>query len=120
MSTLSLLLVAVPFALLGFTAPFGTTILGVVAIGQIKRSKGRLYGMPLAVFNALVFPLIFFDLVVMAFSLFAGKLFFDRVVSYGGRDPTAIGECLVFLLVAGLLAWLDWRIIRGVWRKVTS
>jgi hypothetical protein len=43
-------------ALLGLTAPFGTTICGVVAIVQIRNSGGLLYGMPLAIIDALLFP----------------------------------------------------------------
>ena len=43
---------------LGLLAPFGTTTLGVIALGQIRRSSGRLYGLGLALFDALVFPLL--------------------------------------------------------------
>jgi serine/threonine protein kinase len=42
---------------LGITAPFGTTILGWVAVSQIRRSAGKLYGIWLAVFDGLLFPL---------------------------------------------------------------
>ena len=47
-----LLLLALP----GLTAPLGTTILGWVAVSQIRRSGGRLYGLGLAVFDGLLFP----------------------------------------------------------------
>jgi hypothetical protein len=53
--------------LLGVSAPFGTTILGWVAVSQIRRSNGRLYGMALAVVDGLIFPLL---LVVVAIFLF--------------------------------------------------
>lgn len=45
-----------PFALLGLTAPLGTTILGIIGIVQIRASAGRLYGLGLAWFDALLFP----------------------------------------------------------------
>ena len=43
---------------LGLTAPFGTTILGIVSIGDIRHSAGGLYGLPLALADALLFPLL--------------------------------------------------------------
>jgi hypothetical protein len=49
---------------LGWSAPIGTTALGVVAIGRIQRSRGALYGLSLAVFDALLFPLLLLDAVV--------------------------------------------------------
>jgi hypothetical protein len=51
-------IVLAPLALLGLTAPFGTTILGIVAIAHIRHAGGRLYGMGLALFDALLFPLL--------------------------------------------------------------
>ncbi|HXG47411.1 MAG TPA: serine/threonine-protein kinase, partial [Methylomirabilota bacterium] len=46
---------------LGLTAPFGTTILGWLAVGDIRRSRGRVGGLPLAVGAGLLFPLLAFD-----------------------------------------------------------
>ena len=43
---------------LGLGAPFGTTILGWMAVSDIRRSQGRLHGMWLALFDGLLFPLI--------------------------------------------------------------
>ena len=40
------------------SAAFGSTILGVVAIGQIKRSAGKIYGLRLAAAEALFIPLL--------------------------------------------------------------
>ena len=45
----------------GITAPFGTTILGVVALSDIRHSQGRITGLPLAVFDALFYPLLLLD-----------------------------------------------------------
>ena len=50
-----------PLALIGLSALFGTTILGLVAISHIRHSAGRLYGMGLAVFDAVLFPLLLLD-----------------------------------------------------------
>jgi hypothetical protein len=43
---------------LGLTAPFGATILGWLAVGEIRRSRGRIAGLPLAVFDGLFYPLL--------------------------------------------------------------
>jgi serine/threonine protein kinase len=43
---------------LGITAPFGTTLLGWIAVAQIRRSAGRLYGLGLAFLDGMLFPLI--------------------------------------------------------------
>jgi len=51
-----LLLLLGPVAL---TAPFGTTILGWIAVAQIRYSVGRLHGLGLALANALVYPILF-------------------------------------------------------------
>jgi len=40
------------------TAPFVTTLLGIIAISQIRHSQGRLYGRGLAVGATLLFPLL--------------------------------------------------------------
>ncbi len=118
-----LLLVAVPLALLGLTAPFGTTILGVVAIGQIKRSKGRLYGMPLAVFDALLFPLLLLDAIILV--AVAAVTMTALVLSLGTNEPVSkLWEVLPAALTLGiglpLSAGVDYRIARAVWRNVTG
>src|ERR1035437_7654862 len=43
---------------LGITAPFGTTLLGWIAVAQIRRSVGRLYGLRLAFLDGMLFPLV--------------------------------------------------------------
>jgi predicted Ser/Thr protein kinase len=45
-------------SILGATAPLGTTICGVLALFHIRHSGGRVYGLPLAVADALFFPLL--------------------------------------------------------------
>jgi hypothetical protein len=52
---LALMFTVIP---LGVLAPFGTTILGAVALGRIKRSDGKLYGLRLAQADVLIFPLL--------------------------------------------------------------
>jgi len=54
-----------PLLAVAFTAPFGATILGLIAISQIRQSLGKLYGMPLAIFDTLVFPLLLLDALIV-------------------------------------------------------
>ena len=49
----------------GLVAPFGTTILGVIAISDIRPAGGRIVGRPLAVFDALFYPLLLLDIAVI-------------------------------------------------------
>jgi serine/threonine protein kinase len=105
---------------LGFAAPFGTTVLGWVAVGQIRRSAGRLHGLGLAVFDGLLYPLLALDGLV----LWAVWLGLHAVVRLVGAalgqevrgEPSTILALFVTLLV---VIPLDWFIIRRVWRAVS-
>ena len=46
---------------LGWSAPIATTVLGLLAIGQIQKSEGTKYGLSLALFDALLFPILLLD-----------------------------------------------------------
>jgi serine/threonine protein kinase len=100
----------------GFTAPFGTTILGCVAIGEIRRSAGRLYGLKLALADALFFPL---------FTLNAALVFLTDVVHEPLRRtlvPDMDSGLFVILLMTAtviLCLLLDFFIIRAAWRAVS-
>jgi len=97
------LLVLLPFALPGVAAPFGTTILGIVAITHIRQSAGRLYGMGLALFDALLFPLLALNAAIIAVFLSAGM-----------GLPEAV---ILTLIICGLL---DRFLIRWAWRKANA
>jgi hypothetical protein len=57
---------------LGVSAPFGTTILGVIAINDIRRSRGHVTGLGLALADALLFPLLAVDALIVFASYNAG------------------------------------------------
>ena len=105
--TWSVILILGPLSLVGLSAPFGTTILGLVAIGHIRRSGGRIYGMGLAVFDALLFPLIVLDcLMVLCAALLHDDL--------AGSVAWAMVVGVVLAVVADVvIAWLVWRALRG-------
>jgi hypothetical protein len=109
------LLLCLPLALLGLTAPFGTTILGWVAVTQIRRSAGKLYGLGLAVFDGLFFPLLLLDGLITA--AFLRSIEFHAHADEFSRHPKFVFLWAVLLLV---VVGLDYWIIRRVWRAVNE
>ena len=106
----------------GITAPFGATILGVVSISQIRHSAGRLYGLGLALFDALLFPLLLLDWVIIM--LPASVIwFFLNVKTAGGAPPTLpadsikVGVLLFFVFMIALRLRIDYLIVRWAWRE---
>jgi serine/threonine protein kinase len=96
---------------LGLTAPFGATILGWMAVWQIRCSRGKLYGMWLALVGGLLFPILILD----------AALLVEQLAVYGSikGNPSnlVINPFLFFLMLqVGLAA--DYFIIRLVWRAV--
>jgi hypothetical protein len=113
-------------ALLAVTAPFGATILGGVALAQIKESRGKLYGRPLAAAALLFQPMVTLALfTAYVLKPHALALWFD---GWRGLSPNEIadlrarlGEALSFspldfvivLAVCAFAGWLAWRKIAG-------
>ena len=101
-----------------FIAPFGATILGWVAVTQIRRFAGKIYGLWLAVFDGLFFPLLALDALILAVDLSGRK----HVVGPGLQTGVAMAELRIpgwqMLLVLAFIVLVDWLIIRAVWRAV--
>ena len=110
----AVILIAVPLLLLGLTAPFGTTILGLVAMSQIRHSAGRLYGMGLAIADALLSPLIVLDSLLVLVSIFVCGL-----VWHGPVPGVAIGIFGVLVAVAADVA-IVWLVHRWATRPVSG
>ncbi|MCX6910053.1 MAG: protein kinase, partial [Verrucomicrobia bacterium] len=91
------------FLALSALCPIGTTILGCVALSQIRRSAGKLYGLGLALFDALLFPLLALDVIILRLG--------------GGWDQllTNIQWGLMPVLIVCVLS--NVVIIRWAWRK---
>ncbi|MHC4242445.1 MAG: serine/threonine-protein kinase, partial [Planctomycetota bacterium] len=119
-SWVGLMLIA-PFLLLGVSSVFGTTILGFVAISHIRHSAGRLYGMGLALFDALFFSLLALDAAVIT-----GCLVFSQNPAVKGTliglFPFSSGGRLVLLifLAVALCIAIDFHIVRRAWRKANK
>jgi serine/threonine protein kinase len=105
--------VAFLFLLPAVTAPMGATILGWIAVTQIRRSAGKLYGIWLAVFDGLFFPLLALDAVTVVAT---------RVVMSPGGLP-AVGPAvtaIVVIVMIVIVIVVDFLIIRRVWRAVNQ
>jgi len=100
-------MVYVSFPFLEIALLLAAIILGWVAVAQIRRSAGRLFGMGLAVFDGLFIPLLALDW------LFA-RIVFSAPNTSSMLQPWAI---LLTVLVIGIA---DWFIIRTVWRAVNE
>ena len=98
------------------------TILGWVAVAQIRKSAGKLCGLWLAVFDGLLFPLLALDAVIFGLIWLVIKLL---IVGQPG-DMLTIGYELgmffaLWLCLATLISVvLDWLIIRRVWQAVNK
>jgi len=98
----------VMMVVLGVSAIFGTTILGIISIGHIRHSAGRLYGMGLALFDALFFPVLALNIAILAVF---------RLVQMGVPDARHPGVVIPTLIICGVL---DFFLIRRAWRKANA
>ena len=112
------ILLSVTVLPLGLGAPFGTTILGWIAVGDIRRAHGRISGLPLAVFDGLFFPLLALD----GFLIWAWMTIVSGLSGQAVFEPFHAGEVSVLtkLGAASICVMVDLLIIRRVWRAVQS
>ncbi|MDQ6632591.1 MAG: hypothetical protein M3Y82_12700 [Verrucomicrobiota bacterium] len=85
---------------LGVSALFGTTILGWVAVAQIRRSAGKIYGRGLALFDGLLFPVLALDSLIVWLAM-----------GFTLGFPEAVLLCL---FIDGFLIWKIWRVLNLV------
>jgi hypothetical protein len=94
---------------LGWAAPFATTALGLTALWQIRRSGGRVYGVSLALFDALLFGLLLLDWVIFMLCREAGA-------ALGG--PQWAGALLTSALPTAGSVLIDYFIAARAWAAV--
>ncbi len=88
---------------IGSGAPIGTTIYGAISIGHIKRSGGKIVGLPLAVLDVLFFPLLaVFVGIALPVSLLLHALLPLQMVAVA--VPSAM-LALVVCLAIGFTVW---------------
>jgi predicted Ser/Thr protein kinase len=111
----SFLVIIVP----AFIAPFATTILGWVAVAHIRRTAGRIYGLGLAVFDGLFFPLLALDgLIFLLFGNIPGNIIQDWL-NANYPHATVWKNLAIYaldLLCVALITGSNTWIIRQVWR----
>jgi predicted Ser/Thr protein kinase len=107
---------------IGAGAPIGTTIFGVIAIGHIRRSGGKITGLPLAVADALLVPLALLDFLMMAIVAGVVMAVLFAVYPDGPRGDVArnLPPILTLIIAVPLAAWIDFLIVRRVWRAVVG
>jgi hypothetical protein len=103
-------------------APFITTILGWIAVSQIRCSAGKIYGLWLAVFDGLFFPLLVLDFVIY---LVASHLQGVWIMAMRNSETNSASEedlvrPILAIVVFFICALVDWLIIRRVWRAVNQ
>ena len=95
---------------------FGTTILGWVAISQIRRSAGKIYGLWLAVFDGLLFPLLALDAMIIGLNVGLVLYAFNQLVVPASTFLFFLGV----LPTLGAVPVIDFFISRRVWRAVNK
>ena len=126
MLKLILLIILIPVLLVAVSAPIGATICGWMALGQIKRSNGRLHGKGLAWFAALCYPLLLLVPLLAAAVILLLRFFFSPQMNpsprFGGpvvadSHPTWFGlfqvnTVLILVAFALTLAFILWAVLR--------
>ena len=93
---------------IGSGAYIGTTVLGAMAVGQIRRSGGKIIGLPLAVADVLFFPLLLLGALVTVLATGVFQSFAPPGVS-----ATILPGIAVALVVCFFVARAAWRSIAG-------
>jgi hypothetical protein len=90
---------------LGLASPFGTTILGAIALTQIRHSRGRLSGLWLALCDVLFYPLLAADAVIAYLLLVAVPdwIFMPMIRSFSNTQLMLVKLFLVLSTVVLIL-----------------
>jgi predicted Ser/Thr protein kinase len=96
----ALVIVLVPSFILGAVG----TVLGWVALSDIRAGEGRVRGLPLAVFGALTWPL----LILLVMTVFV-PMFTARVASPGYSGPT-LAQMALLIVPIGAITFAIWAI----------
>ncbi|MBI5760636.1 MAG: serine/threonine protein kinase [Planctomycetales bacterium] len=97
---------------IGSGAPIGTTIYGAIAIGHIKRSGGKIIGLPLAVADVLFFPLLVLSGLIAAL---VAQVVYSMAPHSNAAAVTSAGAfgVLVALVVCFFVARAVWLAVAG-------
>lgn len=90
------------------------TLCGIISLSQIRRSAGRLYGLGLALFDALLFPLLALDGLIAAFAVLCVRFIASKSHTWADVLPMLSLVCLAVIIL------VDAFIIRRAWRAVNQ
>ncbi|MCF7674493.1 MAG: serine/threonine protein kinase [Akkermansiaceae bacterium] len=109
-----------PMMALGLASMIGTTILGWIAVSQIRRSAGRIHGLELAVFDGLLVPVLMLGALwwVLWYSLLDWA--FPLLQMLGIHKPSAAFSLIVWIPWLAISIWTGIRATRKVWRMLTQ
>jgi len=114
----SLRWILVPFAIIGASV---STLCGWMAAIKIRDSDGNLGGMKLALFVALLFPVLLLDGLIMFVWLVAAKFLAVYCFNLGGsmffNVPHFVGWLTLMIMI---LCWADFYLLRWVWTTVVG
>ena len=119
-SVVFLQILLLPLGLVALTAPFGTTILGWIAVAQIRYSAGRLHGLGLALANSLVYPILLLLCISYGLAVLLGAFLeapgeiLDLTYAHSWNDLMSNGliwtlAIAIWLVTSGLLIRWAWR-----------
>ena len=104
-----LLFLLLPIIIPILAAPVGVPVLGYIALNQIRRSQGRLYGLEMALFDVLLFPLLALDGILFGVAVLVAEQFKEYGIDI---NNLAIAGAILLSLA------LDFLIVRWAWRAV--
>jgi len=90
--------------------PLATTILGLVSISQIRASKGKLMGKPLALVDTLFYPLLVLDGLLIAFMFMIIATITDGHLAL--TESLALLSYLLVIIVDLIIGVIAWHKIR--------
>ncbi len=102
---------------IGQVAP---TLLGWIAVAQIRRSGGKLGGLWLAVFDGLLFPLLAMDALIIAADLTGRTHIVGPSITPGVTMAEQNIPGSVVLLLLAVIVVVDFLVIRATWRAVNK
>lgn len=102
---------------LGAASPFGTTILGAVAITKIRHSRGQLYGLWLAVCDALFYPLLLIDGVIV---WLLAAVVLSTVTNAMPASEVWLPKLVIILFTVVVVLVVDVLVIVFAWRAARA